>query len=257
MPDTHDEDSASDVTAEADSTAQDTVNVAESSLTDDSATDDHDDASDGAADEDSTDASGDEATDDTSDDEDATPSRKRRRRFFFGRKKDDVTIPDYAIRICTLDDLDKFDPDSYIHPEIVRSWLALQQFGEATVLVMWYKDDTPAGQALISWTGDWNDEIRHKLKGVPAICNLHVDDAHRGHHIGRKLVDAAEKLVKGSGYPKITLSIPDDNDEALALYDKLGYEDSGLHSTTTYTYRDAEGKKKKTTDRTIALVKEF
>lgn len=182
---------------------------------------------------------------------------KHHRRFFFGRKTADVKVPDYDIRICTIDDLDKFDADAYIHPEIVRSWLALQQFGEATVLVMWHKQDAPAGQALISWTGDWNDEIRKKLKGVPAICNLHVDDAHRGNHIGRKLVAAAEKLVEGSGYGKITMSVPEDNKEALALYEKLGYKDSGLHSKTTYTYRDAEGTKKKATDRTIALVKEF
>ncbi|PRZ41293.1 ribosomal protein S18 acetylase RimI-like enzyme [Antricoccus suffuscus] len=225
MPDTHDEDAAAETLSE-DRTDESAEDTADESVT-------------------------------APEDDDEASAPKRRRRFFSGRKTADVKVPDYDIRICTLDDLENFDADAYIHPEIVRSWLALQQFGEATVLVMWHKENTPAGTALISWTGDWNDEIRKKLKGVPAICNLHVDDAHRGNHIGRKLVAAAEKLVEGSGYEKITMSVPEDNNEALELYDKLGYKDSGLHSKTTYTYRDAEGKNKKATDRTIALVKAF
>ena len=210
------------------------------------------------------DASVDKAIDEASADDDPadeeqveTAATTKKHRFFSRKRKTIEEKPDYDIRICTVDDLDYFDADAYIHPEIVRSWLALQQFGEATVLVMWFKERTPTGQAVISWTGDWNDEIRKKLTGIPSICNLHVDDEHRGKHIGRKLVAAAEKLVSGSGYSKVTMSVAEANKDARSLYEKLGYEDSGLRSTTTYTYRDSEGEKNKEIERSIALVKEL
>lgn len=188
----------------------------------------------------------------------AEPQKRRSRRMrLFGRRADvDEDVPEYGLRIATLEDLDRFGDAAYVHEEIVRSWLALQQFGEATLLVMWHHGDTPVGHVLVSWTGDWNDEVRKKLKDVPALTNLHVDDAHRGKGIAAQLITAAEKLVKGTGNGKVTMSVAK-NSPSRAAYEKLGYEDSKLRNVVVYEFTDADGKRKRAKDKNIVLVKDL
>lgn len=182
------------------------------------------------------------------------PTAKRRRRLFTRKSAAQPAVPEYEVRICRLEDLDAFEDSTYVHPEIVRSWLALQQFGEVTLLVMWYRRTIPAGQVLISWTGDWDDEIRKELPGVPALCNLHVEDDHRGHGLARQLITAAEKLARGTGYARLTMGVDQDSTD-MQKYGALGYHDSDLRTESAYTYKDADGKKRTATEHVAALVK--
>lgn len=186
----------------------------------------------------------------------ALPTTRRRRRLFTRKAHQNADVPEYNVRICRLEDLGAFENSTYVHPEIVRSWLALQQFGEVTLLVMWHRNTTPAGQVLISWTGDWDDEVRKALPGVPALCNLHVEDEHRGHGLARQLIDAAEKLARGTGYARITIGV-DESSTDVKKYGDLGFHDSELRTESSYSYKDAEGKKQSATERIAALVKDL
>ncbi|MEO6957682.1 MAG: GNAT family N-acetyltransferase [Antricoccus sp.] len=185
-----------------------------------------------------------------------TTATTRRRRLFTRKAHQNPDIPEYNVRICRLEDLAAFENSTYVHPEIVRSWLALQQFGEVTLLVMWHRNTTPAGQVLISWTGDWDDEVRKALPGVPALCNLHIEDEHRGHGLARQLIDAAEKLARGTGYARLTIGV-DESSTDVKKYGDLGFHDSELRTESSYSYKDAAGKKQSATERIAALVKDL
>lgn len=184
------------------------------------------------------------------------PTARRRRRLFTRKAHQNPDVPEYNVRICRLEDLTAFENLTYVHPEIVRSWLALQQFGEVTLLVMWHRNTTPAGQVLISWTGDWDDEVRKALPGVPALCNLHIEDEHRGHGLARQLIDAAEKLARGTGYARLTIGV-DESSTDVNKYGDLGFHDSELRTESSYSYKDADGKKQSATERIAALVKDL
>ena len=55
------------------------------------------------------------------------------------------------------------------------------------------------------------------------INYLGVHPSQRGRGLGRALMEAAEERLRALGCPKINLQIRDDNPEALAFYEAIGY----------------------------------
>lgn len=193
-------------------------------------------------------------------DDDDRDSRKQRRGGLRGwlraREKKTDHGPDYAVRVATLPDLEHFPEDGHVHPEIVRSWLALQQFGEAMLLVSWF-EERPAGYVMVSWTGDWEDAIRKKFKNVPSITNLWVDEEHADAGVERKLLEAALTVIEKQGRDKALISVDRDDRPARRLYRELGFTDTKARTTDSYVYRDADGKKRRGEHKNLVLIKDF
>lgn len=61
-------------------------------------------------------------------------------------------------------------------------------------------------------------------KKVGSMWRAYVDKDYRGKGIGRKLVELAEKFAKKTGYPKIYLHTSMSNPDALAFWQKQGYQ---------------------------------
>ena len=60
----------------------------------------------------------------------------------------------------------------------------------------------------------------------PFIIELFVHRDHRGHGLGRALLDAASRSLVALGYDKVTLkSLPAESPEAYSLYQGLGFHE--------------------------------
>jgi ribosomal protein S18 acetylase RimI-like enzyme len=77
----------------------------------------------------------------------------------------------------------------------------------------------------------------------PELKNLSVDAELRGTGIGTALIAAAERIVdkRAGSERRLVVGVGLDNPRAAALYERLGYERTGVISTTTYEYVDDHG----------------
>jgi ribosomal protein S18 acetylase RimI-like enzyme len=57
------------------------------------------------------------------------------------------------------------------------------------------------------------------------VYYLAVHPAHRGHGLGRQLMQASERWLRERGIPKVNLMVRTTNHAVLAFYEALGYED--------------------------------
>lgn len=200
------------------------------------------------ADNDEEDASGEEEFDD--------PAPTGRFAWLKPRKKKIDYGPDFTVRVATLPDLERFPEDGHVHPEIVRSWMALQQFGEAMLLVSWV-DRTPAGYVLVSWTGDWDDAVRAEHPDTPALGNLWADEKYADDDVERKLVEAAITVCEKQGKPALLATVEADNTKVRDELTDLGFELTTLTTSETYVYRDATGKKRRGSHDNVVLLKKL
>lgn len=232
------------------------TDVEESDLEDDALDEDVEDADD----EDDLDELEDDDLDedDLDDDEDRYEDPKPTGRFAWlkARKRKIDYGPDFTVKVATLPDLERFPEEGHVHPEIVRSWMALQQFGEAMLLVSWV-ERTPAGYVLVSWTGDWDDEVRAEFPNTPALTNLWADEQYAADDVERKLVEAAITVCEKQGKPQLLATIESTNSVVREHLEDLGFEDTGVTTSEKYVYRDAEGKKRRGTHENIVLLKEL
>lgn len=172
------------------------------------------------------------------------------------RKKQVDYGPDFAVRVATLPDLERFPEDGHVHPEIVRSWMALQQFGEAMLLVSWL-DKTPAGYVMVSWTGDWDDEVRAAYPDVPALCNLWADERHAASDVEARLIEAAVTVCTRQGRRSLLATVEADNRKVRAELEELGFEPTDLTTSQTFVYRDAQGRRRRGRHENHVLLKKL
>jgi len=172
------------------------------------------------------------------------------------RKKRIDYGPDFTVKVATLPDLERFPEDGHVHPEIVRSWMALQQFGEAMLLVSWV-NRSPAGYVLVSWTGDWHDDVRAKHPDTPALCNLWADERYPADDVEKRLVEAAIKVCQKQGKPSLLATVESSNQKVLTQLEDLGFERTDDKTVERYVYRDASGKKRRGEQENVVLLKEL
>ena len=60
------------------------------------------------------------------------------------------------------------------------------------------------------------------------IYGMWVDPAVRGQRVGERLIAAIVPWAEAQGYARIGLGVTIGNDAAVALYERLGFEDTGL-----------------------------
>jgi GNAT superfamily N-acetyltransferase len=107
-----------------------------------------------------------------------------------------------------------------MHPdelETVDSVLPLHRLDQSggEYLVAW-EDDVPVGHAHVDWRSD-----------PPAVQDVYVPEPHRRRGIATRLSAAAEELVRARGFDRIALDVDVENTGARALYEKLGYRETG------------------------------
>ena len=69
-----------------------------------------------------------------------------------------------------------------------------------------------------------------------------VTPSHRGHGVGRRLINAALKQARETGFVRIEFDVHADNSRAIALYDKVGFVREGIVRDAVFIdgkYRDA------------------
>jgi ribosomal protein S18 acetylase RimI-like enzyme len=152
--------------------------------------------------------------------------------------------PATSVRLGTAADLPALDraiPTG--RNDVHRSFLARQEAGDASYVVAWQGAE-PVGSGVIRWGGQ-----------DPEISNLHVPEPLRSQGIGAAIVRYAEDLVRERGFGRVSIAVGEANPRAAALYERLGYRDTGRRSTTSYTYFDTDGVERSATehDRILAL----
>lgn len=123
------------------------------------------------------------------------------------------------IRLMAPEEVDVVDRHLPLH--------RLEQAG-GEWLVAW-EDGRPVGHAHIDWSAD-----------PPALQDVYVAESHRRHGVASKLSEAAEQLLRDRGFAQIGLDVDVENAPARALYEKLGYRESGTpprHVSGTITLR--------------------
>jgi ribosomal protein S18 acetylase RimI-like enzyme len=131
---------------------------------------------------------------------------------------------------------------------------ARQVAGACTYLTAWH-DGQPLGGALILWEGCHAPEDRAAFPDAVEISQVHVHTDARGQGVGTALIGEAERRIAGSGRALITMSVGIDNPRAAALYARLGYQDTGLQSTSRYHYRGPDGQTRLMVERNRTLTK--
>lgn len=140
-------------------------------------------------------------------------------------------------------------PDEILH----RERLSRQERGEVTYLIAGDSRHPILGYVLLKWRGD----ERHDQH--PVLEDLLVRPEFRGRGIGTRLLLHAEALCRERGVSRLGLGVnPTENPRALALYERLGYRDSGEPPHfDVYAYTDEYGQRRLYEDWTLFLVKDL
>jgi ribosomal protein S18 acetylase RimI-like enzyme len=87
-----------------------------------------------------------------------------------------------------------------------------------TLIFLAYRDDGPVG-IVTCFVGFSTFAARPLIN----IHDLHVAPEHRGHGLGRALLEAVEAEARRLGCCKLTLEVQENNATALALYRRFGF----------------------------------
>lgn len=105
------------------------------------------------------------------------------------------------------------------------SSLTRQTNGELLYLIAW-AGVRAVGQVSLIWRPT-NDPLAAQL-GCPWIVDLLTHSAWRSRGVGTALLRACEEAARARGATRIGLGVATTNHRARALYERLGYSDSGL-----------------------------
>ncbi len=126
-------------------------------------------------------------------------------------------------------------------PERHRRRLIEQDRGNAVYLIAW-ADQTPVGHVLLKWAGSAREPMASRLADCPEIEDLFAVEEHRSEGIGSSLLRAAEELAARNGYSRVGLGVGVENTGARALYERVGYVDTGLEYREHATWTDSRGR---------------
>ncbi len=136
-----------------------------------------------------------------------------------------------------------------------RARLALQAAGKAVYLIAW-RPGTPIGHVLLEWEGTNEEPLASNLKDCPILSDLFVVEDLRGRGIGSQLLRAVESLAGEHGYRQIALGVATNNPRAQALYERRGYQETGLGVyTSRWKEIDEHGQERWFEEAEVCLVK--
>lgn len=144
------------------------------------------------------------------------------------------------VRPCNAADLSVLIAGWPVPGGVHEAHVAHAANGSSDYLVAWHHS-APLGSAVIRWAGYVGAEGRAAYPDAVEICHLQVRPEHRGRGVGTALIAAAEQRASERGHRCIAVGVADDNPEARALYERLGYRPTGIVDVSEYDWVDADG----------------
>ncbi|GHI01114.1 GNAT family N-acetyltransferase [Neobacillus kokaensis] len=99
--------------------------------------------------------------------------------------------------------------------------------GDVTYIAA-YWNEKPVGHVLLKWNGTKDEAVTAHINHCPDIEDLLVTDEYRNKGIGQQLLYYCAKLTKQRGFERIGLGVGIENESAKRLYQRLGFQDSGI-----------------------------
>ncbi len=166
-------------------------------------------------------------------------------------------IMDIEIRKCREQDLEILKR-TIPRPEFHIKRFENQEKGESEYLVAWL-DDVPVGHLNLILIGSDEEYVKDRLGVLPELNAIGTyPDEMRSKGIGRKLMEEAEKICRDKGFDRVGLAVDTSNNRARELYERLGYEDSGIGEFDSAWYEQQDdGSKLKVVDHCIYMVKKL
>lgn len=122
-----------------------------------------------------------------------------------------------TIRLCTEADLPALEWMGLYSPHrsLIREAFAAQQRGDG-LMVLGVAGGFPVGQV-------WIDLARKRAEGTAVLWAVRSFHPLHGTGIGRHLMSAAERLLRGRGVRRAELGVERTNEGAQRFYEKLGW----------------------------------
>ena len=155
-----------------------------------------------------------------------------------------------TLRLCREDDLAALEWFGLFteHRELIRGAYERQLQGENIMLVA-DVNGFPAGQT-------WVDLARFAARGTGLLWAVRVFPILRNRGIGRRLITAAERLLRQRGFGAAEMGVEKHNRDALRLYERLGYRRM-REALDEYSYTTPDGVWMRITEELLMLRKEL
>ena len=122
-----------------------------------------------------------------------------------------------------------------------RKRLQLQSEGRGVYLVAW-SEDVPIGHALLKWEVPAEYPFASRLDRCAHVEDVFVHPDYRSTGVGSQILLHAERAAQDKRNTTIGLAVGVDNPRARSLYERTGYEDTGVGEfTDRWPYSDREG----------------
>ena len=139
-------------------------------------------------------------------------------------------------------------------PDKHRMRLRSQKAGRVVYLVA-SLGDAPAGHGLLIWT-PIDAAVASRMRDCAEVTDMFVDPSLRSQGIGSSILAAAEDLANKRGRSWLGLTVGLSNPRARSLYERLGYQDSGLGEFPAQSsWIDNQGERHSWADTTVFLTK--
>ena len=104
---------------------------------------------------------------------------------------------------------------------------AQQRDGRLTYLIAW-QGGIPIGHTMVRWEGTTDAHVADRISACAHVEDLFVMPDLRSRGIGTRILAHGECLAVERGFTQIGLAVGIDNPRARALYERLGYVDTGF-----------------------------
>jgi GNAT superfamily N-acetyltransferase len=133
----------------------------------------------------------------------------------------DLRSPDHAAAVTRLVDTYAADPmgnGARLPAEVLAALIPGLRAHPTTIVFLAYRGETPVGVA-VCFRGFSTFAARQLIN----VHDLAVLPEHRGHGVGRRLLEAVERKGRELDCCKLTLEVQEGNGRARALYKAMGF----------------------------------
>ncbi len=104
-----------------------------------------------------------------------------------------------------------------------ESRLKLQNDGMLAYLIAWI-DEMPVGHGMLLWEGPAGTPKQHIGTPCPYVEDLWVRGDLRSRGVGARILAEMSMLAISHGYRSVSLSVGVENQRAISLYERMGFE---------------------------------
>lgn len=129
------------------------------------------------------------------------------------------------VRKADFDDLTSLE-QAFGEPAYFADRFERQKNGRGVLFSAWF-DRKAVGHAYLWLEEAEEPPIAQYLPGVPLLTHLRVLPEYRNRRFGTRLIAEVQDYLRLDGHWHVALATRTDNDEAIRLYQRLGYRDWG------------------------------